>query len=79
MPTMSHTPEQRKAWHAGKLNRRGGEGKTSALARWFRKGHATKVSAFTPRSLRHGLGYGTRVKEGESARQAVMRGASRGA
>lgn len=47
-PTMSHTPAQRKAWHAGK-SKLGYNG-------WIRvinKGN--KIGAFTPRSAKRGI------------------------
>lgn len=61
MATMSHTPAQRKAWHAGRLEVAGGESTATALRRWYRAGHVTQTSAYTPSFLKRGLTYGTPI------------------
>lgn len=55
MPTMSHTPEQRKDWHDGK--RKSGE----SVSTWFRRvfqGRSKNIrGAATPRRLKKGIFY----------------------
>lgn len=53
MKTMSHTPEQRKAWHAGK--RRDNESSADTLKRCWKVDNY--IGALTPAWLKRGLFY----------------------
>lgn len=71
MPTMSHTKEQRKEWHAGKVDS-GVESRARRVDKAINRGK--NRGAHTPTFLRRGPYYaGMHVRYGESARMCYLR------